>query len=118
MDSDEQTHQPRIPEDYPGTARTDRGDAVTGQLEAKPLDNGEHLLRIWTEDRDGPIQLALTPTQVRQWHAQFKICDHRVGIMCPRCGAQGAQNPVLDDWYECSGCVIAFSADGEVETGE
>jgi len=37
---------------------------------------------------------------------------------CPRCGAQGAQNPVLNDWYECSTCVIAFSADGEVETGE
>ncbi len=37
---------------------------------------------------------------------------------CPQCGNQGHENPVLDDWYECSRCVIAFSADGEVSTDE
>jgi hypothetical protein len=35
---------------------------------------------------------------------------------CPRCGNEGISNPVLDDWCECTRCVIAFSADGEVET--
>lgn len=37
---------------------------------------------------------------------------------CPRCGTQGSENPVLDDWYECHRCVIAFSADGEVSESE
>lgn len=35
---------------------------------------------------------------------------------CPKCGSEGIPNPVLDDWFECNGCVISFSADGEVET--
>lgn len=34
---------------------------------------------------------------------------------CPRCGSEGAQNPILEDWYECPRCVISFSADGEVD---
>lgn len=34
---------------------------------------------------------------------------------CPVCGTEGIPNPVLDDWYECNQCVIAFNADGEVE---
>jgi len=37
---------------------------------------------------------------------------------CPQCGSVGAQNPVLDDWYECNRCVIAFSADGEIDEGK
>lgn len=37
---------------------------------------------------------------------------------CPRCGSEGIQNPILDDWYECNRCLIAFSADGEVDEGE
>ena len=37
---------------------------------------------------------------------------------CPECGSQGSENPVLEDWYECNNCVIAFSADGRVSDGE
>jgi len=37
---------------------------------------------------------------------------------CPKCGSQGAENPVLDGWYECNRCVIAFNEDGEVSTSE
>jgi hypothetical protein len=35
---------------------------------------------------------------------------------CPRCESSGmtAENPVLDDTYECSDCQIAFNAEGEV----
>lgn len=72
-------HGADIPEEYPGTATTDRGETVTS-LEATPLEDGEHLLRVWTEDRDKPLELALTPTQVRQWEAQLDICETRVDI--------------------------------------
>jgi hypothetical protein len=35
---------------------------------------------------------------------------------CPRCENSGmtAANPILEDTYECSTCLIAFTADGEV----
>jgi ribosomal protein L37AE/L43A len=44
--------------------------------------------------------------------------ENRAEDECPQCGRQGAQNPVLDDWYECNNCVIAFNADGEVDNAE
>lgn len=35
---------------------------------------------------------------------------------CPECGSSGSvsENPVLEDEYECSTCLIAFNEDGEV----
>lgn len=80
----------RIPEDYPGTAQSDRGEAVT-DLETKSLDGAECLVRVWTEDREEPIELAMTPTQVRQWEAQFNIERWRVDIRRTR------EKPTLDD---------------------
>jgi ribosomal protein L37AE/L43A len=44
------------------------------------------------------------------------VTQSRADNECPQCGREGIENPVLDDWYECNRCVIAFSADGEVET--
>lgn len=79
----------QVPVDYPGLAQSDRGEAVTS-METKPLDDGEHLIRLWTHDRDEPLELALTPTQVRQWAAEFDICEWRVNIV-----QQG--KPALDD---------------------
>lgn len=37
---------------------------------------------------------------------------------CPRCGSEGIQNPILDDWYEYNRCQISFNSDGEVDEGE
>ena len=58
----------------------------------------------------------------------IRLADYRRDMMenatersedeCPRCGAEGIQNPILDDWYECNRCLISFSADGEVDEGE
>jgi len=72
-------HGADIPEDYPGTAQSDAGEAVTS-FEATYLDDGEHLLRIWTENSDEPIRIVLTPTQVRQWEAQLDVLKTRVNI--------------------------------------
>lgn len=43
------------------------------------------------------------------------MSDDRADDECPRCGQEGIQNPILDDWYECNRCVISFNVDGEVE---
>lgn len=87
---DTEIRHANIPEDYPGTAQTDRGEAVT-DLETKPLDDAECLVRVWTEERDSPLELALTPTQVRQWEAQFNISRWRVDVR------QTREKPALDD---------------------
>lgn len=37
-------------------------------------------------------------------------------VECPECGASGtvSENPILEDTYECSRCIIGFTGDGEV----
>jgi len=42
----------------------------------------------------------------------------RAANECPQCGTEGIENPVLDDEYECSRCVIAFNSEGEVTARE
>lgn len=82
--------QPKIPEEYPGVAQSDRGEEVTG-IDTTQLDGGECLLRVWTTERDEPLELALTPTQVRQWDALFNIEAWRVDVCLVR------DRPDLDD---------------------
>ena len=93
--------QPRIPEDYPGTAQSDRGEAVTNMY-ATPIDGAECLLRVWTEDRDEPLELALTPTQVRQWECRFNLARWRVDVR------QTREMPDLDDTVLVSTIGAAF----------
>lgn len=81
--------RPEIPEDYPGVAQSDQGEGVL-RWETDPLENGEHLLTVWTTHHDVPLNLVLTPTQVRQWSAELKICEWRVDV------AQAGE-PELDD---------------------
>jgi hypothetical protein len=33
---------------------------------------------------------------------------------CPECGNEGHENPIIDDAYECSRCVIQYKSNGEV----
>lgn len=41
-------------------------------------------------------------------------------VQCPECESSSmvAENPILEDEYECANCVIAFNADGEVTARE
>lgn len=88
--SERQHPNPKIPQDYPGTAQADRGEPVT-KLDTRTLDTHETLLRVWTEERDAPLELALTPTQVRQWEAQLDIERWRVDVVRTR------EQPDLDE---------------------
>lgn len=99
--SDEAPDHPRIPEDYPGIAQTERGESVT-DLETRPLDGGECLLRVFTADREEPVELALTPTQVRQWETQFDLERWRADVR------QTREQPALDDTVLTSACGKSF----------
>lgn len=50
--------------------------------------------------------------------AEYGDDDDRARNECPECGNEGYENPVLEDEFECSRCVIAFNADGEVTARE